>query len=131
KTHAHRRLEDDVPLEVKKRRVAEVLAVFRRRVKQLHDKQVGSLQLVLVEGVSRRSAADLAGRNDNNTKVIFPQSLIPESSGSTVRREVQPGDYVVVEINDCTSQVLKGTPIHISSLQEHSQKKERLKSVQS
>lgn len=52
KTQAHRRLEDDVPLEVKNRRVAEVLAVFRRRVKQLFDKQVGSHQLVLVEGVS-------------------------------------------------------------------------------
>ncbi|CAN7989082.1 unnamed protein product [Ixodes hexagonus] len=130
KTHAHRRLEDDVPEEVKKRRVAEVLEVFRRGAKHLHDRHVGSHQLVLVEGASRRSASDLAGRNDNNTKVIFPQSLVPESLGSTVQREIQPGDYVVVKVHDCTSQVLKGIPVHISSLQEYSQKKERLKVVQ-
>lgn len=125
KTQAHRRLEDDVPLEVKNRRVAEVLAVFRRRVKQLFDKQVGSHQLVLVEGESRRSQNDLAGRNDSNTKVIFPRASVPESPQSTVHREVDPGDYVLVKVHDCSSQVLKGSAVHITSLQEHFSEKQQ------
>lgn len=60
KTHAHRRLEDDVPLEVKRRRVGEVLALFRHRAKELFDQQVGSHQLVLVEGVSGCTLCSLA-----------------------------------------------------------------------
>lgn len=119
KTHAHRRLEDDVPLDVKRRRVGEVLAVFRHRVKELFDQQVGSHQLVLVEGESRRSSEDMAGRNDNNTKVIFPRTHVPEYLPSSVKREIQPGDYIVVKIQDCSSQVFKGIPLYITSLQEH------------
>ncbi|XP_077540139.1 mitochondrial tRNA methylthiotransferase CDK5RAP1 [Haemaphysalis longicornis] len=119
KTHAHRRLEDDVPLEVKRRRVGEVLALFRHRAKELFDQQVGSHQLVLVEGESRRSSQDMAGRNDNNTKVIFPRTHVLEYLSSSVKREIQPGDYIVVEIQDCSSQVLKGVPLYITSLQEH------------
>lgn len=116
KTHAHRRMEDDVPEEAKKRRVAEVLAAFRSRAKELFQEQVGSTQLVLVEGPSRRSDEDLVGRNDGNTRVIFPRTVIPDRRGSERCREVQPGDYVAVKIDSCSSQVLKGTALHHSTL---------------
>lgn len=119
KTHAHRRLEDDVPLDIKKRRVGEVLAVFRHRAKELFDQQVSSHQLVLVEGTSRRSPEDWCGRNDNNVKVIFPKMHIAENPASSVEKQIEPGDYVVVKIKECSSQVLKGTPLYITSLQQH------------
>lgn len=119
KTHAHRRLEDDVPLDVKNRRVGEVLAVFRRRAKELFDQQVSSHQLVLVEGTSRRSPEDLSGRNDNNVKVIFPKMHVVAHPTSSVKKEIEPGDYVVVKIEECSSQVLKGIPLYITSLQQH------------
>lgn len=119
KTHAHRRLVDDVPLDVKKRRVAEVLSVFRRHAKELFERDISTRQLVLVEGASRRSQEDMAGRNDNNVKVIFPNIPVPEQPSSAVKKQIQPGDYVVVQIQDCSSQVLKGVPLYATSLQQY------------
>uniref|UniRef100_A0A131XLS1 CDK5RAP1-like protein n=1 Tax=Hyalomma excavatum TaxID=257692 RepID=A0A131XLS1_9ACAR len=119
KTHAHRRLVDDVPLDVKKRRVAEVLSVFRRHAKELFERDISTHQLVLVEGASRRSQEDMAGRNDNNVKVIFPNIPVPEQPSSAVKKQIQPGDYVVVQIQDCSSQVLKGVPLYATSLQQY------------
>uniref|UniRef100_A0A224YUX9 CDK5RAP1-like protein n=1 Tax=Rhipicephalus zambeziensis TaxID=60191 RepID=A0A224YUX9_9ACAR len=119
KTHAHRRLEDNVPLDVKKRRVGEVLSLFRHHAKELFDQQISTHQLVLVEGASRRSPEDMAGRNDNNVKVVFPKILVPEHPSSSVKKQIQPGDYVVVQIQDCSSQVLKGMPLYATSLQQY------------
>ncbi|KAH8021871.1 hypothetical protein HPB51_018720 [Rhipicephalus microplus] len=67
---------------------------------------------------SRRSPEDMAGRNDNNVKVVFPKILVPEQPSSSVKKQIQPGDYVVVQIQDCSSQVLKGMPLYATSLQE-------------
>ncbi|XP_075552499.1 mitochondrial tRNA methylthiotransferase CDK5RAP1 isoform X1 [Dermacentor variabilis] len=119
KTHAHRRLEDDVPLDVKKRRVAQVLSGFRRHAKELFEQQISTHQLVLVEGDSRRSPEDMVGRNDNNVRVVFPKILVPEHPSSSVKKQIQPGDYLVVQIQDCSSQVLKGVPLYATSLQQH------------
>ncbi|XP_037519699.1 mitochondrial tRNA methylthiotransferase CDK5RAP1 [Rhipicephalus sanguineus] len=119
KTHAHRRLEDNVPLDVKKRRVGEVLSLFRHHAKELFEQQISTHQLVLVEGASRRSPEDMAGRNDNNVKVVFPKILVPEHPSSSVKKQIQPGDYVVVQIQDCSSQVLKGMPLYATSLQQY------------
>jgi hypothetical protein len=48
---------------------------------------------------SKRSQLDLAGRNDTNLKVIFPDEAIPENFQSQTRKPVKPGDFVVVEVN--------------------------------
>lgn len=49
---------------------------------------------------SKRSPLDLAGRNDGNTKVIFPQTEIPDLfSTSQHTREIKPGDYVAVQVS--------------------------------
>lgn len=52
KTHAYHRLEDDVPAEVKQRRLEELISVFREGAARLNAALIGSMQLVLVEGVS-------------------------------------------------------------------------------
>lgn len=52
KTHAYHRLQDDVPAEVKQRRLEELISVFREEATKLNAALIGSTQLVLVEGVS-------------------------------------------------------------------------------
>eukprot|EP00160_Parvularia_atlantis_P001353 Unigene11084_Nuclearia_a/m.33897 Unigene11084_Nuclearia_a/g.33897 ORF Unigene11084_Nuclearia_a/g.33897 Unigene11084_Nuclearia_a/m.33897 type:complete len:385 (-) Unigene11084_Nuclearia_a:319-1473(-) len=74
KTHAHRHYVDDVPPEVKQRRLQEIIAVFQRTAARKNAGLVGSLQVVLVEGEARRRAdMDLSGRADCNRKVCMPR----------------------------------------------------------
>ncbi|MBO9153693.1 tRNA (N6-isopentenyl adenosine(37)-C2)-methylthiotransferase MiaB [Chitinophaga sp. GCM10012297] len=96
-TLAARRYTDDVPEDVKKRRLAEVVALHRRHSLEGMQKEVGKICKVLVEGVSKRSDAQHFGRNDQNKVVVFPK-------GNT-----QKGDYVMVKIEDCTAGTLIGT----------------------
>ena len=63
------------------------------------QKDVGKTFKVLVEGFSKRSEADLYGRNDQNKVVVFPKG------------EFKKGDYVLVKINSCTAGTLLGQPV--------------------
>lgn len=114
KTRAFHRLNDDVPAEVKKRRLEELIAVFREEAERVNKREVGNKHLVLVEGVSKRSSAELCGRNDGNLKVIFPAA---SSSSPENEVHVKPGDYVSVEITSSSSQSLRGRLIGLASLQ--------------
>ncbi|KDR12757.1 CDK5 regulatory subunit-associated protein 1, partial [Zootermopsis nevadensis] len=99
KTTAHRRLVDDVPPEIKQQRLVRMTSLFRREAEKLNRAQIGQQQLVLVEGPSKRSMKDVVGRNDGNTKVIFPAVEIPDSEYSHTLRSINPGDYVVVQVS--------------------------------
>ncbi|KAK6195792.1 hypothetical protein SNE40_001147 [Patella caerulea] len=112
KTRAFHRLVDDVPKEVKIQRTNELVETFRNILLKLHKASIGEEHLVLVEGFSKRSTEYLAGRSDGNTKVIFPNTKLP-SYGEL--KPILPGDYVVVKITSCTSQVLIGSPLFYSS----------------
>jgi len=96
-TLAAKRYEDDVPEEVKKRRLTEV--VNKQQEHSLYRLQnfVGNVQKVLIEGFSKRSDQDYCGRNDQNTMVVFP-----------VVERVKPGQYVHVLVERCTSATLIG-----------------------
>ncbi|WKY00685.1 hypothetical protein Q1695_015036 [Nippostrongylus brasiliensis] len=107
KTRAHYRLTDDVPEEIKKRRHEELAAAFRHEALSIHQSLLGSEQLVLVEGPSKRSPTALQGRADCGSKVIF------KNSGS-----YNPGDYVIVKIKDCTSQTMQGEAVRTTKLKE-------------
>nr|XP_008534092.1 PREDICTED: CDK5 regulatory subunit-associated protein 1 isoform X2 [Equus przewalskii] len=108
KTRAYHRLKDDVPEEVKLRRLEELITVFRKEATKANKTSVGCTQLVLVEGHSKRSSTDLCGRNDGNLKVIFPDVEIEDVTNSGLRVRAQPGDYVLVKITSASSQTLKG-----------------------
>ena len=75
RTHAHRTMVDDVPPDVKNRRLNEVIGNFRRNVQIRNETaEVGRLRLVLVEGEAKRSTAEnrqLSGRTDQNKRVVF------------------------------------------------------------
>ena len=95
-TLAAKRYADDVPEEVKKRRLTEVIAVQKKNSLELNKKQIGKVVEVLVEKNSKKSDNDLSCRDDQNNMVVFP------------RGNLKPGDYVSYEIVDCSSNVLIG-----------------------
>lgn len=96
-TLAAKRYEDDIPEEVKKRRLTEVVAKQREHSHVRLQAQVGKTHLVLIEGFSKRSDQDYAGRNDQNAMVVFP-----------VDPRFKVGDYVHVLGESCTSATLIG-----------------------
>ena len=106
RTLAHRKMQDDVPEEVKKRRLSEIITTQMGIQEELNEQEVGRRHLVLAEGPSKRSDQQLAGRTDTNKMVVFD------------REHYQVGDYVEVEINDYTSATLKGTALGKSSIAE-------------
>ncbi|NXE28516.1 CK5P1 protein, partial [Ardeotis kori] len=108
KTRAYHRLQDDVPADVKRRRLEELIAVFREEAARANKAMVGQSQLVLVEGPSKRSASELCGRNDGNIKVIFPDAEMEDAAGCEAPGRARPGDYVLVKVTSASSQTLKG-----------------------
>ena len=95
-TLAARKYADDVPEEVKKRRLNEVIALQNKYSALQYSRDIGKTFKVLVEKRSKRSEKDMCGRTDQNKMVVFPK-------GNT-----QPGDYVYVTIKSATSATLIG-----------------------
>ena len=95
-TPAARKLSDDVPLEVKKRRLQEIIARQRIHALARNQRHLGRTERVLIEGFSKRSEQQLRGRNDENVTVVFD------------RHHYRPGQYVRVRIADCTAATLLG-----------------------
>lgn len=99
KTLAERKFEDDIPLEVKKRRLNEVQALQTELAHEANKKTIGHVYEVLVEGTSKRSDDFVYGRNSQNLTVIFP------------KEQFKAGDYVNVKIESCTSATVKGVAV--------------------
>lgn len=118
KTAAHRRYQDDVPQDVKTARLQRMAKAFRQGATELHRQYEGRKELILIEGRSKRSADEVFGRNDANIKVIVPIKSIPSGESSCELKEMEAGDYVVAQIEESNSQVLKGQPLHISSIND-------------
>ncbi len=95
-TPAEKKLEDDIPEPVKKRRLAEIIDLQRKHSEIRNKRMVGQIQKVLVEGDSKRSKEQHFGRNDSNKIVVF------DKKGEKV------GDYVTVKITSCTTGTLIG-----------------------
>jgi tRNA-2-methylthio-N6-dimethylallyladenosine synthase len=96
-TLAERRFKDDIPLEVKKRRLQEIVALHRIHSLKSMEKEIGTTAKVLIEGNSKKSDEHWAGRNDQNKMVIFPKT-----------GNLKKGDYVNVFIESCTAGTLIG-----------------------
>ncbi|MGV3588636.1 MAG: tRNA (N6-isopentenyl adenosine(37)-C2)-methylthiotransferase MiaB [Adhaeribacter sp.] len=99
-TLAARKFVDDIPLEVKKRRLQEIIDKQRELSLLRNQQDVGKIHRVLVEGFSKKSEADLQGRNDQNKVVVFPKG------------NYQKGDYVDVLVDSCSVGTLFGQPIN-------------------
>ena len=99
-TAAAKKMEDDIPEEIKQRRLAEVIEVQAKSSHESNKKDLGKTFQVLVEGASKKSDEMLQGRNPQNKVVVFP------------KENYKKGDYVKVFINDCTSATLLGTAVN-------------------
>lgn len=104
RTLAHRKYEDDIPEEVKKRRLSEIISQQMHIQQENNALELGNRHLVLVEGTSKRNEHQLNGRTDTNKMVVFDQI------------DFKPGDYVEVEITGYTSATLLAKPIAKSSI---------------
>ncbi|XP_078442119.1 methylthiotransferase [Wolffia australiana] len=99
KTHAHRNYVDDVPEDVKQRRLSELITTFRESTGQCYDAQVGTVQLVLVEGPNKRSPEnELMGKSDRGHKVIFVNESVKHTSDADGLKKPEVGDFVEVRI---------------------------------
>ncbi|RDC56849.1 tRNA (N6-isopentenyl adenosine(37)-C2)-methylthiotransferase MiaB [Pedobacter chinensis] len=96
-TLAARKLADDIPEDVKKRRLAEILAKQQAHSLMRLQEWVGKTIRVLIEGTSKKSDQDYCGRGDSGAMAIFPAV-----------EGVKPGEYANVYIERCTSATLIG-----------------------
>ena len=98
-TYASRHLPDDVPEEVKIRRLNEIIALQNRLSAEANARCVGRTYEVLVEGVSKRSREQLFGRTEQNRVVVFD------------RGTHRVGDRVQVRVTESSSATLKGVEV--------------------
>jgi tRNA-2-methylthio-N6-dimethylallyladenosine synthase len=98
-TLAARKLTDDIPLEVKKRRLQEVIDLQQKSSFARNQQGVGRVHRVLVENFSKRSDEHLSGRNSQNQVVIFP------------KKHHKKGDYVNVLVHTGTGGSLLGDSV--------------------
>lgn len=101
-TLAARKIADDVPEEVKKRRLAEIIDLQQAHSLYRTQAQVGKIVEVLIEGNSKKSDEEWMGRNTQNTVVVFP------------KEDYKVGDFVMVRVTNCTSTTLIGQAVGYS-----------------
>ncbi len=97
-TLAQRRYKDDIPLEVKKRRLQEIVALQGELSYRSNKNDVGKTFTVLIEGESKKSEKDWMGRNSQNKVIVFPKT----------DDQYKSGDYVSVNVTGCTQATLLG-----------------------
>lgn len=99
-TVAAKKHTDDIPEEVKKRRLQEIVDLHRIHSLERNKEDIGKTYEVLVEGTSQRSDKDVYGRNSQNKVIVFEKN------------NYKPGDYVIVTVTGCTSGTLIGKPVN-------------------
>ncbi len=95
-TPAAKKYKDDVPDDVKSRRLQEIIDLQRKHSGIRNEQMIGTIQRVLVEGNSKKSDLHHFGKTDNNKVVVFK------------KKEENKGDYVEVKIVACTTGTLLG-----------------------
>jgi tRNA-2-methylthio-N6-dimethylallyladenosine synthase len=98
-TLAAKKFKDDISLEVKKRRLSEIVDKQRAHSLLRNKLDIGKVFRVLIESHSKRSDDFLQGRSSTNKVVVFP------------KKNYQMGYYVNVKIEDCTGGTLVGSVI--------------------
>ena len=97
-TLAARRFKDDVPLNIKKRRLDEIVKLQNRLSQESNKKDIGKTFKVLIEGNSKKSEHDWAGRSSQNKVVVFPKGSY----------QLSKGDYAMVKVYAATGATLIG-----------------------
>lgn len=95
-TYAAKHLQDDVPDDIKTRRLEEIIALQGQIALENNQKEVGKVYEVLIEGTSHRSEQQLFGRNSQNKVIVFD------------RGSLKAGEYAYVKVTRCTAATLIG-----------------------
>lgn len=99
RTLAERKFKDDVPEELKKKRLQEIVDLQQQHSAIRTKEGVGKVHRVLIEGVSKKSKDQYYGRNSQNTTVVFPKG------------NYKPGEYANVLATSCTTATLIGEAV--------------------
>ena len=102
-TLAARKIEDDVPEAVKKKRLNKIIAKQQEHSRYRTEQFIGKTVCVLIEKDSKRSDLKWSGRTTQNTVVVFP------------KQDYKIGDFVDVKITSCTSATLIGEAVQLSN----------------
>lgn len=94
-------MEDNVPTEIKKRRLREIIDLQQIHSEIRMNNYVGKVHEVLIEGDSKKSDKEWMGRNTQNAVVVFPKT-----------GNEKPGDFVQVLVKSCTTATLLGKMIN-------------------
>ena len=98
---AAKTMKDDIPADIKQKRLAEIIDIQQKISKEIYESYVGKKVEVIVEGFSRRDMNQAVGNTRDFKTTIFE------------RQNVEPGDWCEVEIESATSQTLKGKLVQI------------------
>lgn len=147
KTHAHRTMEDNVPEDVKQRRLRQLIDTFQENVhKKNASQEVGKLRLVLLEGPSKRSTPEAPawhGRTDQNKRIIFPVNddlscvsgydgfagtVLPslDSRQDVAETTLAKGDYAVVRVSEAKGHTLRGKLLYRTTLKRFTEDEAKL-----
>lgn len=102
-TLAARRYTDDVPEDVKQRRLEEIIKLQNACSRQSYKEDIGKIFEVLIEGDSKRSSEQWCGRNSQNKMVVFPKE----------NYNLDKGGYAMVKINESTGATLIGEIVEV------------------
>ena len=102
-TYAHSHLEDDVPEEVKTKRLNEIIELQNRLSMVSNQADIGKTFEVLVEGPSKKNPDEFFGRSSQNKVVVFPNNGFVK------------GDYVSVKVENCTQTTLIGKLVNLKN----------------
>lgn len=98
-TLAARKFPDDIPADVKLKRLQDIIVVQSELSLIKNKEALGKIHKVLIEGYSKRSTEHLCGRNDQNKFIVFP------------KKHYKAGDYAYVLATDCTTATLLGEAV--------------------
>ena len=100
-------MEDDIKDEIKTKRLQEIIELQQQIAFEINQTLIDKEEIILVEGVSKKSDQFLAGRTDTNKVVIIPAD-----------KKINEGDYVKVKITKATSGTLFGEYIEIFNVED-------------
>ena len=103
-TKAARHFADNVPEDIKTKRLTEIIDLQNQLSLESNKRDVGKTFEILIDGLSKRSDDDFSGRTSQNKTVVFPKD------------DYKTGDFVNVEITTCTSATLIGKVVKINKV---------------
>ena len=138
-TYAARKLNDNVPADIKQERLQQLIDTFRDRVHKKNERtEVGKLRLVLLEGAAKKKKTDLTddeiwqGRTDQNKRIFFPYQPVlkdTDAIGLFANRFVDDnstlatshavaGEYAVVQVTEAKGHTLRGQMLWKTTIQD-------------